>query len=121
MIDRLLTLNFIVIIALTALLKIIGYRKIQPFKLYLLISTLLIVSCKVYNSIQYHHNMRLEFACGPHQQNCCDEPPAGDKCPRVQLQVGFEGEDKKKLKKIQYIDRKEGKYHDDFLLKYGSR
>jgi len=54
MIDKLITVNFVVIVALTVLLKILGYRKIQQFKLYLLISTMLIISLQVYKSVQYH-------------------------------------------------------------------
>lgn len=62
MFDLLASLAFVGLLITTAFLKMIGSKDTQDFKLYLLLSTLNFLACKIYNAVKYYEGVRLQAA-----------------------------------------------------------
>ena len=62
MFDLLASLAFVGLLITTAVLKTMGSKDTQDFKLYLLLSTLAFLACKIYNAVKYYEGVRLQAA-----------------------------------------------------------
>ncbi len=62
MFDLLASLAFTGLLITTAVLKILGSKDTQDFKLYLLLSTLAFLAAKIHNALKYYEGVRLQAA-----------------------------------------------------------
>lgn len=62
MFDLLASLAFFGLLLTTSVLKMVGSKDTQEFKLYLLFSTLAFLACKIYNAVKYYEGVRLQAA-----------------------------------------------------------
>jgi positive regulator of sigma E activity len=62
MFDLLASLAFTGLLLTTAVLKMMGSKDTQDFKLYLLLSTLAFLIAKIYNAVKYYEGVRLQAA-----------------------------------------------------------